>query len=94
MSSLQKQYEIVKVQTEQDDELRKTSLTGLDADLDRMQKTLGNGLSAFGSPECKSSRRWSVGIFGCRNRTEHIAQGERIGQINVLTDYKIEANYR
>src|SRR5690606_19376546 len=36
----EKQLEIVKLQTEQDDRLRETSLKGLDTDLERMQKTL------------------------------------------------------
>lgn len=86
----QKQYEIVKLQTENDDELRKTSLTGLDADLNRMQKTLGMVYQRLDHLNVRAPADGQLGFLDAEIG-QSIAQGERIGQINVLTDYKIEA---
>jgi HlyD family secretion protein len=85
-----KQFEIVKLQTEQDDELRKTSLTGLDADLDRMQKTLGMVYQRLDHLNVRAPADGQLGFLDAEIG-QSISQGERIGQINVLTDYKIEA---
>ena len=86
----QKQYEIVKLQTENDEELRKTSLTGLDADLERMQKTLGMVYQRLDHLNVRAPADGQLGFLDAEIG-QSIAQGERIGQINVLTDYKIEA---
>ncbi|NNE77335.1 MAG: efflux RND transporter periplasmic adaptor subunit [Pricia sp.] len=86
-----KQYEIVKLQTEQDDELRETSLTGLDADLNRMQKTLSMVYQRLDHLNVRAPADGQLGFLDAEIG-QNIAQGERIGQINVLTDYKIEAN--
>src|SRR5680860_86390 len=85
-----KQYEIVKLQTENDEELRKTSLTGLDADLERMQKTLGMVYQRLDHLNVRAPADGQLGFLDAEIG-QSIAQGERIGQINVLTDYKIEA---
>ncbi len=85
-----KQYEIVKLQTENDDELRKTSLTGLDTDLSRMQKTLGMVYQRLDHLNVRAPADGQLGFLDAEIG-QSIAQGERIGQINVLTDYKIEA---
>jgi HlyD family secretion protein len=85
-----KQFEIVKLQTEQDDEIRKTSLTGLDADLDRMQKTLGMVYQRLDHLNVRAPADGQLGFLDAEIG-QSISQGERIGQINVLTDYKIEA---
>ena len=85
-----KQYEIVKLQTEQDDELRKTSLTGLDADLARMRKTLGMVYQRLDHLNVRAPADGQLGFLDAEIG-QSIAQGQRIGQINVLTDYKIEA---
>lgn len=85
-----KQFDIVKVQTENDDELRKTSLTGLDADLARMQKTLGMVYQRLDHLNVRAPADGQLGFLDAEIG-QSIAQGERIGQINVLTDYKIEA---
>ncbi|WP_036380729.1 efflux RND transporter periplasmic adaptor subunit [Muricauda sp. MAR_2010_75] len=85
-----KQYEIVKLQTEQDDELRKTSLTGLDADLDRMQKTLSMVYERLDHLNVRAPADGQLGFLDAEIG-QSISQGERIGQINVLTDFKIEA---
>ncbi|MGB5169986.1 efflux RND transporter periplasmic adaptor subunit [Eudoraea sp.] len=87
----QKQYEIVKMQTEQDDELRKTSLTSLDADLARMQTTLGMVYERIDQLNVRAPADGQLGFLDAEIG-QSIAQGQRIGQINVLTDYKIEAS--
>ncbi len=86
----QKQFEIIKLQTENDEELRKTSLTGLDADLARMQKTLGMVYQRLDHLNVRAPADGQLGFLDAEIG-QSIAQGERIGQINVLTDYKIEA---
>ena len=86
-----KQYDIVKTQTETDDELRKTSLTGLDADLNRMQKTLGMVYQRLDHLNVRAPADGQLGFLDAEIG-QNIAQGQRIGQINVLTDYKIEAD--
>lgn len=86
-----KQYEIIKMQTENDDELRETSLTGLDADLNRMQKTLGMVYQRLDHLNVRAPADGQLGFLDAEIG-QSIQQGERIGQINVLTDYKIEAS--
>jgi HlyD family secretion protein len=87
----QKQYEIVKLQTEQDDDLRKTSLAGLDTDLDRMQKTLSMVYQRLDHLNVRAPADGQLGFLDAEIG-QNISQGQRIGQINVLTDYKIEAD--
>jgi HlyD family secretion protein len=86
----QKQYSIVKIQTEQDDKLRKTSLAGLDTDLERMKKTLSMVYKRLDHLNVKAPADGQLGFLDAEIG-QNIAQGQRIGQINVLTDYKIEA---
>ena len=87
----QKQYEIVKIQTEQDDELRKTSLSGLDTDLERMKKTLGMVYQRLDHLNVRAPADGQLGFLDAEIG-QNITQGQRIGQINVLTDFKIEAD--
>ncbi|QLG45705.1 efflux RND transporter periplasmic adaptor subunit [Costertonia aggregata] len=86
-----KQYEIIKLQTENDDKLRKTSLTGLDTDLARMQKTLGMVYQRLDHLNVRAPADGQLGFLDAEIG-QNISQGQRIGQINVLTDYKIEAD--
>jgi len=86
----QKQYEIVKVQTENDNELRETSLPVLETDLNRMQKTLGMVYQRLDHLNVRAPADGQLGFLDAEIG-QNITQGERIGQINVLTDYKIEA---
>ena len=86
----QKQYEIVKLQTEQDDALRKTSLAGLDTDLERMKKTLAMVYERLDHLNVRAPADGQLGFLDAEIG-QNIGQGERIGQINVLTDFKIEA---
>jgi HlyD family secretion protein len=85
-----KQYDIVKLQTEQDDALRKTSLSSLDTDLSRMQKTLGMVYERLDHLNVRAPADGQLGFLDAEIG-QNIGQGERIGQINVLTDFKIEA---
>lgn len=85
-----KQYEITKLQTEQDDELRKTSLSGLDTDLRRMQKTLSMVYERLDHLNVRAPADGQLGFLDAEIG-QNIQQGQRIGQINVLTDFKIEA---
>ncbi|EAQ99911.1 efflux RND transporter periplasmic adaptor subunit [Maribacter sp. HTCC2170] len=87
----QKQHDIVKMQTVNDDELRKTSLTGLDADLARMKKTLGMVYERLDHLNVRAPADGQLGFLDAEIG-QNIGQGERIGQINVLTDFKIEAD--
>ena len=87
----QKQYEIVKLQTEQDDALRKTSLAGLDTDLERMKQTLAMVYKRLDHLNVKAPADGQLGFLDAEIG-QSIQQGQRIGQINVLTDYKIEAS--
>lgn len=87
----QKQYEIVKLQTEQDDELRETSLKGLDTDLARMHKTLSMVYERLDHLNVRAPADGQLGFLDAEIG-QNIQQGQRIGQINVLTDFKIEAD--
>lgn len=86
-----KQHEIVQMQTENDDQLRKTSLSGLDTDLARMQKTLGMVYQRLDHLNVRAPADGQLGFLDAEIG-QNIAQGQRIGQINVLTNYKIEAD--
>ncbi len=86
----QKQYDIIKLQTEQDDVLRSTSLNELDADLARMKKTLSMVYERIDHLNVRAPADGQLGFLDAEIG-QNIQQGQRIGQINVLTDYKIEA---
>lgn len=86
----QKQYEIVKVQTENDDEVRETSLPVLETDLNRMQKTLGMVYQRLDHLNVRAPADGQLGFLDAEIG-QNISQGQRIGQLNILTDYKIEA---
>lgn len=85
-----KQHEIVKLQTEQDDKMRKTSLSGLDEDLQRMRKTLSMVYDRLDHLNVRAPADGQLGFLDAEIG-QSINKGQRIGQINVLTDFKIEA---
>ena len=87
----QKQYDIIKLQTEQDKALRGTSLAGLDTDLNRMQKTLSMVYERLDHLNVRAPADGQLGFLDAEIG-QNISQGQRIGQVNVLTDYKIEAD--
>ena len=86
----QKQYEIVKVQTENDTEVRENSLPVLESDLNRMQKTLGMVYQRLDHLNVRAPADGQLGFLDAEIG-QSLTKGQRIGQINVLTDYKIEA---
>ena len=86
----QKRYEIIKLQTEKDKALRSTSLAGLDTDLERMQKTLSMVYERLDHLNVRAPADGQLGFLDAEIG-QSIGQGQRIGQINVLTDFKIEA---
>ncbi len=86
-----KQHEIIKLQTIQDDKLRKTSLSSLDTDLNRMQKTLSMVYERLDHLNVRAPADGQLGFLDAEIG-QNISKGQRIGQINVLTNYKIEAD--
>jgi HlyD family secretion protein len=86
----QKQYDIIKLQTEQDKILRNTSLNDLDSDLARMKKTLSMVYERIDHLNVRAPADGQLGFLDAEIG-QNIDQGQRIGQVNVLTDYKIEA---
>ncbi|GAA4275095.1 efflux RND transporter periplasmic adaptor subunit [Aquimarina gracilis] len=87
----QKQFEIIKLQTDQDNVLRSTSLKELDADLARMKKTLSMVYERIDHLNVRAPADGQLGFLDAEIG-QNIQQGQRIGQVNVLTDYKIEAS--
>lgn len=85
-----KQYDIIKLQTEQDNNFRNTSLNELDSDLARMRKTLSVVYERIDHLNVRATADGQLGFLDAEIG-QNISQGQRIGQINVLTDYKIEA---
>ena len=85
-----RQHDILEVQTKQDEELSRTSLTSLDADLVRMQKTLSMVYERLDHLNVRAPADGQLGFLDAEIG-QNIAQGQRIGQVNVLTDFKIEA---
>ena len=86
----QRQHDILEKQTKQDEELSKTSLTSLDADLIRMRKTLSMVYERLDHLNVRAPADGQLGFLDAEIG-QNIAQGQRIGQVNVLTDFKIEA---
>ncbi|NER13035.1 efflux RND transporter periplasmic adaptor subunit [Leptobacterium flavescens] len=86
----QKQHEIIKLQTQQDEKLRNTTLNELDSDLARMRKTLSMVYERIDHLNVRAPADGQLGFLDAEIG-QSIAQGQRIGQVNVLTDFKIEA---
>ena len=84
------QLEIVKIQTQQDKALRNTSLKELDFDLERMRKTLTMVYERIDHLNVRAPADGQLGFLDAEIG-QNISQGSRIGQVNVLTDFKIEA---
>lgn len=85
-----KRNEIIILQTEQDKKLRSTTLQELDADLDRMKRTLSMVYERIDQLNVRATANGQLGFLDAEIG-QNISQGQRIGQINVLTDFKIEA---
>ena len=86
----QYQLEIIEAQTSQDEQLSKTSLAGLDTDLQRMKKTLSMVYERLDHLNVRAPEDGQLGFLDAEIG-QNITQGQRIGKVNVLTDFKIEA---
>jgi HlyD family secretion protein len=71
--------------------MRSTSLAGLDTDLERMRKTLTMVYERLDHLNVRAPADGQLGFLDAEIG-QNIGQGERIGQVNVLTDYKVEAD--
>ncbi len=86
-----KQFNIIKSQTDRDESFRKTTVGELNNDLNRMQKTLGMVYQRLDHLNVRAPADGQLGFLDAEIG-QNISSGQRIGQINVLTDYKVEAN--
>ncbi len=86
----QKQFDIAELQSDQDNRLKNTSLKDLDSDLARMKKTLSMVYERIDHLNVRAPADGQLGFLDAEIG-QSIGQGERIGQINVLTNFKIEA---
>lgn len=84
------QFEIINFQADQFKELRNTTLKDLDLDLARMKKTLSMVYERIDHLNVRAPADGQLGFLD-GEIGQNISRGKRIGQINILTDYKIEA---
>lgn len=84
------QFEIINIQAKQFQKLRNTTLKDLDLDLKRMKKTLSMVYERIDHLNVRAPVDGQLGFLD-GEIGQNIDRGKRIGQINVLTDYKIEA---
>ncbi|WP_111307312.1 efflux RND transporter periplasmic adaptor subunit [Confluentibacter sediminis] len=85
-----KSYEVNKFQTEQDSLLSVTSIIELSRDLQRMKQTLSMEYERIDNLNVKASTDGQLGTLNAEIGKQ-IAKGQNIGQINVLTNFKIES---
>ncbi len=81
---------INKRKAENDSLIRASEMVQLEQDLDKMQQTLSLVYERLDNLNVKSPVDGQLGLLDAEIG-QSIGRGTRIGQINVLTDYKIEA---
>jgi len=86
----QKSYEVNKFQTLQDSLRKTTSIKDLRRDLERMKKTLGMEYERIDNLNVKATTDGQLGMLQAEIGKQ-IGRGQNIGQINVLTNFKIES---
>ena len=86
----QKSYEVNKFQSKQDSLLNTTSIMDLSRDLERMQQTLSMEYERIDNLNVKATADGQLGTLNAEIGKQ-IGRGQNIGQINVLTNFKIEA---
>lgn len=86
----QKRHQLVSEQVAQDAVLKGTSLKDLDDDLQRMKKTLGMVYERLDYLNVRAPFNGQLGFLDAEIG-QSIQQGQRIGQINDLSNFKIEA---
>jgi HlyD family secretion protein len=82
--------EINRVKAENDSMIMATEMKQLEQDLEKMQKTLGLVYERLENLNVKAPVDGQLGMLDAEIG-QSISKGMRIGQINVLTDYKISA---
>lgn len=82
--------QINRQKAENDSMIRVTEMKQLEQDLTKMQKTLGLVYERLENLNVKAPVDGQLGMLDAEIG-QSIGKGQRIGQINVLTDYKIEA---
>jgi len=85
-----KNYEVSAFKVRQDSLLRVSLMIELDKDLGRMKKTLGMVYERIEQLNVKALVDGQLGMLDAEIG-QRLGRGSRIGQINVLTNYKIEA---
>lgn len=85
-----KRFEVLKFKTAQDSLLHSTGIKELDNDLIRMKKTLGMVYERLDHLNVKATVDGQLGMLNAEIG-QRISQGQRIGQINVLTNFKIQS---
>lgn len=86
----QQQNQILIQQTQNDEDLRNNSLRELDADLARMKRTLGMVYERLEELKVKAPADGQLGFLDAEIG-QQINQGDRIAQLNILSDYKVLA---
>ena len=86
----EKRHNLVAEQVTQDAVLKGTSLKDLDDDLQRMKKTLGMVYERLDHLHVRAPFSGQLGFLDAEIG-QRIQQGQRIGQINDLSNFKIEA---
>lgn len=86
----EKSFEVNRFQAQQDSLLNATSIIELRSDLQRMQQTLSMEYERIDNLNVKASTDGQLGTLNAEIGKQ-IARGQNIGQINVLTDFKIES---
>jgi len=81
---------INKLKADNDSVIRESEMIQLEEDLEKMQKTLDLVYERLDNLNVKSPVDGQLGMLDAEIG-QSIGRGTRIGQINVLTDYKIEA---
>jgi len=86
----EKSFEVNRFQAQQDSLLNATSIIELRSDLLRMQQTLSMEYERIDNLNVKATTNGQLGTLNAEIGKQ-IARGQNIGQINVLTDFKIES---
>ncbi len=85
-----KRFQLVSEQVKQDANAKQTTLKDLDSDLGRMKKTLGMVYERLDHLNVRAPYDGQLGFLDAEIG-QNIQQGQRIGQINDLSNFKIEA---
>ncbi|MEN8857592.1 MAG: HlyD family efflux transporter periplasmic adaptor subunit [Flavobacteriaceae bacterium] len=86
-----KQYDVIKFKAKQDSLLSATGIKELDNDLIRMKKTLAMVYERIEHLNVRATLDGQLGMLDAEIG-QSISQGQRIGQIHVLTNFKVQSN--